>query len=172
MKIIKPGLHTIPNYYHAYVNLVTEEDLLTALERQMLNTILFLRTIPAELESYRYLPAKWTLKEVVGHMLDTERIMAYRALRFSRRDATPLPGFDENWYAPLANTEARSLEDMISEFEAQRRSTVLLFKSMSLSMLELNGTANGLSLTVSGLGWIIAGHELHHMQVIRERYLG
>ena len=118
-----------------------------------------------------YDEGKWSLKELLQHLIDTERIMSYRALRFSRNDATELPGFNEDWYVKYSNGNDRNSNDLIDEFTCTRRASISLFKSFSDEMLQLSGTANGSDMTVRALGFIIAGHQMHHLKVIKERYL-
>jgi DinB superfamily len=120
---------------------------------------------------YRYAADKWSLKEVIQHMIDCERIFAYRALRFARRDTTPLPGFEENDYAPVSGADARSLQDLMAEHDLVRTSSITLFRSFPPEALALTGTANGRQITVRAIGWVIAGHADHHRNVIEERYL-
>lgn len=169
--INKPDFKTIPEYYHYYTNLVQENNLLNALEKQMLTTILFLKAIPEEIGNFRYAENKWSVKEVISHIMDTERIMCYRALRFSRKDKTELAGYDENLYAPNSNAQNRNVPDMLEEYEAIRRATIHLFRSMNEEMVNESAIANKYSVTVKGIGWMIAGHELHHIKVIKEKYL-
>jgi uncharacterized damage-inducible protein DinB len=120
---------------------------------------------------YRYDVGKWSVKELLNHMMDAERIFAYRALRFSRNDKTPLSGFEENDYAPLANAHARSLKQLTDEMERLRATTIDLYSSFTPEMLKREGTANNNKLSVLNLGYVIAGHETHHRKVISERYL-
>ena len=167
----KPDFKTVPEYYHQYINLVAEDDLTTALEKQLLSTMLFLKTIPEEIGNFRYAENKWSAKEVLLHIMDTERIFTYRSLCISRNDKTNFPSFDENNYAPNSNAANRTMEEIILEYEALRRSTILLFRGFSPSMMDETGTANNFSITPRGIGWVIAGHELHHLNVIKERYL-
>jgi uncharacterized damage-inducible protein DinB len=158
-------------YYHSYISRVHDNDLVTALENGEKTLIDFLNTIPEPKLDYKYQEDKWSVKEVIIHMLDVERIFAYRALRFSRNDQTPLPGFDENDYIPYVEAPARSLSSLIEEYKALRKSTIELFKNMSADMGRRTGIANGKEISVRALGFIIPGHELHHIEIIKERYL-
>jgi hypothetical protein len=167
----RPDLTRIPEYYHQYINQVPEDDLLTALRNQHLNAVAFLKSIPALKYHYRYAEGKWALKEVLQHMLDAERIFAYRALCFARQDATPLPSFDENLYAENCKAVNRNWNDMVEEFSAVRKSTEILFRSFDTEQLETSGIASGKPMYVMGIGFIIAGHVEHHIRVIREKYL-
>jgi hypothetical protein len=120
---------------------------------------------------FRYAPDKWTIKELLCHLIDSERIFAYRALRFSRNDKTPLSGFEEKDYAVQANAHSRSVASIANEIKRLRATTLDLYKSFSDEMLQRTGTANNSSLSVLNLGFIIPGHETHHLNVLRERYL-
>lgn len=120
---------------------------------------------------HRYAPGKWSVKEVLQHVVDTERIFAYRALCFARNDATPLPGFDENEYAPASQADRRTLPAILQEHDAVRAATVALFEGFDATMAARSGTANGDRISVAALGWTIAGHALHHARILRERYL-
>jgi uncharacterized damage-inducible protein DinB len=145
--------------------------LLETLERQCVETARLLEKIPESKALYRYAPAKWSIKEVLGHLADSERVFAYRALRFARGDTTPLPGFDEQVYAPAGRFDERSVADLGAELGAVRRATIALFGGLDEEALARRGTANGTEVSVRALAYIIAGHELHHLTVLRERYL-
>lgn len=164
-------LNRIPPFYHGYVKLVKESDLPSALEQHQHNLLNLLRSLPDDKWDYSYAPGKWTIKDLVQHLIDGERIFAYRALRFARKDSTPLPGFDENLYASTANAGKRSKEDLLSELEVVQKSSALLFGSFNEEQLESSGLANNNSIYVAGIGFAIVGHTLHHMNVIKERYL-
>lgn len=164
-------LNRIPPFYHGYVKLVKESDLPSALEQHQHNLLNLLRSLPDDKWDYSYAPGKWTIKDLVQHLIDGERIFAYRALRFARKDSTPLPGFDENLYASTANAGKRSKEDLLSELEVVQKSSALLFESFNEEQLESSGLANNNSIYVAGIGFAIVGHTLHHMNVIKERYL-
>ena len=133
----------------------------------MISTLL---AVPRARWTHRYAPGKWSVSEVVGHLADTERIFAYRALRFARNDATPLAGFDENQFVPPANFDARPLPDLAEELRAVRLASVALFRRLDDAALARRGTANQVEITVRALPWIIAGHERHHVAVLKERY--
>jgi uncharacterized damage-inducible protein DinB len=130
-----------------------------------------LNSIPAEKHEYRYADGKWTVKEVVQHMIDGERVFTYRALRFARKDDTPLPGFDENLFAQTAKADKRNWNDLIEEFSALRKASETMFASFDNEQLEAEGIASESSIYVLGIGYIVAGHVNHHCQIIRERYL-
>ncbi|HWR32942.1 MAG TPA: DinB family protein [Chitinophagaceae bacterium] len=167
----RPDLSRVPEYYHQYINQVDGDDLMGVLQKQTRSLLKFLKEIPKDKRNYRYADDKWTVKEVLQHIIDTERIFAYRALCFARKDTTPLPSFEENDYAANCKADKRKWKDMISEFEAVRQSTVTLFDSFDEEQLESNGTASGKSSYVLGIGFIIAGHANHHLNVMKERYL-
>lgn len=165
------NLDTIPPFYKGYVKLVEHPDIVQALRISGYRTMEMIHSIPEAKANFRYAPGKWSIREVLCHMLDGERIFSYRALRFARNDQTPLAGFDENAYAPHLNAESRTLTQIGDEMQHLRTSTVDLFMSFSEEMLKRKGTANNNELTVGAIGIIIAGHEMHHVGVIRERYL-
>src|SRR4051812_6710379 len=158
-------------YYSKYVDRVPDGDLISILREQLMDTVALLRGVSAEKADFAYAPGKWTIKEVVGHMMDTERVMAYRALRFARNDKTDLPGFDENTWVPNANFGARTLGDLLEEFQVVRASTIHLAKHLDDETLKRRGSANGAEVTVRALFYIIAGHERHHVALLKERYL-
>lgn len=158
-------------YYSKYIALVPNDDLTIAahLADQHHETVDALRKAKAK-GDYAYGSDKWTVKEVVGHMCDAERIFAYRALRFARGDSTELPGFDENAYVPNSNAKARSMDDLLEELWSVRAATLSLAKQLPESALSRRGSANGTPVSVRALLYIIAGHERHHLGVLRERY--
>jgi uncharacterized damage-inducible protein DinB len=169
--IARPAPEDAPAYYQRYLSLVKESELLEAMENSLKSSLSLFASIGKEKEDFRYAADKWTVKEVLSHIADCERIFAYRALRFSRRDSTPLPGFDEKDYAPNANAAGRSLAQIIDEYKAVRRASIELFKYLTPEMLDFRGTANGSAITSRSIGWIIAGHNSHHCNILRERYL-
>lgn len=158
-------------YYSKYIALVPDDELTIAahLADQHHETVDALRKAKAK-GDYAYGPDKWTVKEVVGHICDAERIFAYRALRFARGDSTDLPGFDENTYVPNSNAKTRSMEDLLEELWSVRAATLSLAKQLPESALSRRGSANGTPVSVRALLYIIAGHERHHLGVLRERY--
>jgi|SRR5579871_3077148 len=169
--ITPPETTEYQSYYGRYISLVPGKDLVQTLERQLTETLPILRSITEEKSLQRYAPGKWSIKEVLGHLIDAERIFTYRALRFARKDQTPLPGFDQDPYVEAANFDARPWTDLVDEFEHVRRSTILFFRSLRPEDLLRLGTASQNAITVRALGYIIAGHELHHMEILRDRYL-
>jgi hypothetical protein len=167
----RPDLNTLPEFHKRYVDHVKDLDVIEALRNandQMLKKI---RSISDEQGLFKYAPEKWTIKEVLCHMLDTERILAYRAMRFARNDKTPLPGFEENDYAPEANANNRNITKIAGEMERLRLTSIDLFENFTPQMLSRKGLANNLELSVLNLGYIIAGHECHHLKILKERYL-
>ena len=158
-------------YYHGYIELVKGSHLIDGLKYIHTMTHSFLHNIPSDKLEYRYKPDKWNIKEIVTHLIDVERIMSYRSLRFARGDKTELSGFDENEYVARSNAEERSFSDLLNEYLTVRRATIELFTSFSEEMLDLRGMANKAEVSVRALGFIIAGHELHHSNIIKTRYL-
>jgi uncharacterized damage-inducible protein DinB len=171
MPITRPGADEFVPYYGTYINAVTGDDVLPVLATQRDSTAKFLAGIPESRAGYRYAEGKWSLREIIGHLSDTERVFGYRLLRFARADETPLSGFDENNYVPAAEFERRTLTDVASEFTAVRDATLALVRSLDAPAAVRTGLANGKSMSVRALAWVIAGHEVHHLRVIREKYL-
>lgn len=167
----RPDLETVPSFYKVYVDYVKDMDLPEALHYAAKAVQDCLASVPEEKGLYRYDEGKWTVKEVLNHMMDAERVFAYRALRFARKDETPLHPFDENSYAPLANAHARTIQQLARELQRLRASTIDLYASFSPQMLRSEGTASNKKISVLNLGYIIAGHDLHHIKVLKERYL-
>lgn len=168
--ILRPTTDEHVPYYAKYIALVPDGDLLDLLRTQQQEIARLLRGLSDEQASHAYAPGKWTVKEVVGHLSDTERVFAYRMLRFSRGDATPVPGFDENVYTPAGHFNARTMDDLVDEFEAVRAATIHLLRPMSAEDLARLGTANSAPISVRALAYIAAGHERHHVAILRERY--
>ena len=157
-------------YLTQYINLVAQEELLDALKHS-LEFLSSLTIAPfQEKENYAYAEGKWTVKEVLQHIIDTERIMAYRALRFSRMDATELPGFDENTYSDHSFANQRSMQPILEELVLVRKSTIALYESFNEEHLLFLGTANGNKNCAATLGFFIVGHALHHFNVLQNRY--
>ncbi len=154
-----------------YVDLVPPGDVLETLARQIDETARLLGGLGERDAGYRYGEGKWSIREVVGHVADTERIMAYRALCFARGEQAGLPGFDENEYVKHARFDARTLPDLLAELRTVRAATLALFSALDGEELQRRGTANNREYTVRAFPFIIAGHELHHVKILRERYL-
>ena len=164
-------LSVIPEFYHKYVRLVQEETVLEALKGQGTVALQFLENIPDDKWTYRYADNKWSIKEMVQHIIDTERIFSYRALCIARGEKASLPGFDENNYATHSAADRRKKEDLIEEFDVVRRSTTALFQSFTDGQLMATGIANNNPIEVNGIGFITVGHVTHHITILRERYL-
>jgi uncharacterized damage-inducible protein DinB len=172
MKLSQLSNSEYPPYYELYMsNLNSEIDLLEELEASHHYFIQFVQNIPMDKHDYRYDTGKWTIKEIIQHLIDSERVFAYRALRFSRNDTTELPGFDENQYAANCEANQRHLKDLLMEFSLVRHTTLALFKSFSKEALQRKGKANQVEVSVRALGFMIIGHQEHHKKVFKERYL-
>jgi uncharacterized damage-inducible protein DinB len=167
----RPDLSRVPVFFHNYINQVPEDDLHESFRIQTPALFEFLETIPADKHNYRYAEEKWTIKEVIQHMIDAERIFAYRALRFARKDNTPLPGFDENEYTRHSKAGDRKWSDLIEEFKIVRKSSEYLYSSFDKEQLESEGVSNNNPNYVLGMAFITIGHTLHHKNILQERYL-
>ena len=170
-KIAPPKFDSLDDYYKSYWNYVKEEDLMSALAVQKSATLEWLTEIPESVENFTYAEGKWKLKEVIGHVCDTERILSYRALRIARNDKMPLTSFDENSFIAESNFSTRSLKDIADEWKSIRSATITLFASMTDEIADRKGTANGIVLSPRVILYFILAHERHHIQVIKERYL-
>lgn len=168
---MKPTIGTYPEYFQRYIDAVKDDNLLNALENGCMEAMQIFQTISEEKALYAYAEGKWTIKEVIQHIIDTERIFCYRALVFARRDATPLPSFDENSYAENSYANSRSIQELIKEFFTVRKASQLFFQSLSEDQLLLSGWMSGKSSSALALGFIIAGHCQHHLNILQERYL-
>ncbi|HUI43397.1 MAG TPA: DinB family protein [Terriglobia bacterium] len=157
--------------YGQYIALVAGDDVVAALERQIAETVALLGGITGEQADHRYAPEKWSVKEVVGHLVDTERIFAYRALRIARGDPTPMAGFEQDDYVRAGGFGGRTLAGLLEEFAAVRRATLLLFRSFNPEAWTRRGTANQKEISVRAVAYVIAGHELHHRKILQEKYL-
>ncbi len=157
-------------YFGRYVSLVQDPDILSTLQKQWGETMALLRGLSEEDGDFRYAPGKWSAKEVVGHVNDTERIFAYRALRMARADKTPLAGFEQDDYVRTGGFEKRRLADLVEEFDAIRKTTMFLFRGLEPDAWTRAGIANNGALTVRALAYLIAGHELHHRRIFQEKY--
>lgn len=158
-------------YYKKYIDLVDTDDINDALEYGTSQMIKLVNNIPPGKYDYAYDEGKWTVKESLIHLIDTERIFAYRALRFARGDSSELPGFDQDAYVPQAKGHQRSFSAIIKEYKSVRQASISLYKSFDEQMLSRIGTASGSPCSVRALGYIIAGHELHHKNLLKDRYL-
>ena len=166
----RPEADEIPSHYVGYIKRVPETDPVMVCASQIEETAALLRGLSDTDAMYRYGRGKWSIKEVVGHLSDTERIMAYRALRIARGDTTALPSFDENAYVPVAKFDARSLADLVGELRTVRAATLALLRTFDAEAWRRRGTASGKPVSVRALGFMIPGHERHHVEVLRTRY--
>jgi hypothetical protein len=158
-------------YYSRYISLVSGSDVIGALATQIQTTLEMLRAIPEERGSSRYAPGKWTIRQVVGHLADAERILSYRALRISRNDKRPIEGFEQDDYVQCGPFEHCELAGLVDEFAQIRAATLSLFRHLDGEAWTRSGTANNAQVTVRALAWIIAGHELHHRAILERQYL-
>lgn len=167
----RPEANEYAPYFEKYVSLVPADDVLATLSRQLEDTLATLRSIPEEKADSRYAEGKWSIKELVGHMADCERIFGYRALCFARNDQTPLPGFEQDDYVKGGNFDEHRLNDLIEELELARKANLSLFRHLNPEAWTRTGDANGSQASVRAIAYIMAGHETHHMRILRERYL-
>lgn len=168
---IRPTAEEFAPFYANYVAQVPDGDVVEALIGGAEIASALLGDLEDDVASRAYAPGKWTLKEVVLHCTDAERIFSYRALRIARGDTTPLPGFDENAYAPMSGANLRTMDSILDEFESVRDSTVTLYQGLPSEAWTRRGEASGKVVSVRGIAWITAGHLLHHLSVIQDRYL-
>lgn len=158
------------DFYEGYISLVTESNIIQLLIQQGQQIFTLIQQLSTEQAQFRYADNKWSVKEVIGHLIDTERVMAYRALCIARGDQTPLPGYDQDTYVENAAFDQRSLQSLSAEYDAQRNANVSLFNSFTEPQTKYTGTANEATLSVRALVYIIAGHERHHLNVLRDQY--
>lgn len=161
----------VPEFYKGYINSVKEDDMMEALANNTRQFRKFLKHIPGKKINYAYAEGKWTVKELLQHIIDAERVFCYRALSFARKDSAPLPSFDENVWAITAKAPKRKWNDLVDEFKALRAANIAFFASLDEEQLQQTGTANNNVMSVAALGFVCAGHVAHHMRIIRERYL-
>ena len=157
-------------FYQGYVNLVPEDDIVAAIEDQATKTQKLLSSIDDTRAEYRYAEGKWSIKEVLGHLTDAERVFAFRALAIARGETQPLPGFDENEYVRNASFDSWTLGDLVESYALTRRATVLLFRNLSPEAWERRGIANETPISIRAIARIIVGHERHHINTLKERY--
>lgn len=165
----QPGEY--PPFAQAYIDHVQSDDAIGGLERQVEKTVALLRPLGDDRALYSYAPGKWTIKELINHMSDTERIFSARTLRIARGDKTALPAFDQEPYVPAARSNERRLDNLLDEFIAVRRSTIALVRSLPSDAWSRSGTVNIFPVTVRGLVFTMVGHELHHYDLLRTKYL-
>lgn len=159
------------DYYSNYIKKAESDELIPGLSSSLSSVIAFFKAIPEEKLEYSYDVGKWSIKDIIQHLIDTERVFAYRALRFAREDKTTLPGFEQNTYGITANANNRSREELLKEYQLVRESSIMLFKSFNEETLKIIGVASSSDMSVRAIGFVIIGHEKHHCQVIQERYL-
>jgi len=171
LRASRPGTDEFPPYFATYVDKVPDGDVVVALERGISRTRELLAPLAEERAGFRYQEGKWSIKEVVDHLSDAERVFAFRLLTFARGDAGPLPAFDENIYVPAAESDTRPFQQILEEFTRVRAATIALLQGLPPGAWDRRGVANGKTSSVRALAWIIAGHEIHHRKVLEERYL-
>jgi hypothetical protein len=169
--IARPAADEYNPYYDTYISKVPEGNVVDVLRAQLHESARLLEQLTETQAAYRYGPEKWSLREVVGHLSDSERIFSYRILCIARGETASLPGFDENSYARVSNVDTRPMRAVTTEFAHVRAATIALIEGLDETAISRRGTANGSPITPRALAFIIAGHEKHHMGVIRERYL-
>ena len=168
----KPLETEYASYYGKYISLVSDGNIVYTLTEQLGETLSAWRAIPADKAEHRYEPGKWSVKEVLGHIIDTERIMAYRALRIARGDKTALPGFEQDDFVAGGDWSNRTIADLADEFETVRKSNLHLLRNLTDDAWKQVGTASDNPISARALAYIIAGHTLYHQEILRERYLG
>ena len=169
--ISKPEATEHDPYFSRYIDLVKSNDILKTLPIQIEGSLALLRSIPSSKSHYRYAPGKWSVNEVAGHLLDAERVFAYRAMTIARNDQVSLPGFEQDDWIRGASFDSCALAELVSEFECVRRANIYLFQHLSAEAWMRRGKANNVVTSVRALAYIIAGHELHHIQILKTKYL-
>jgi len=158
-------------YFEGYINQVPEGNIVSLMESQLDDAVKFFKEIPNEKHNYRYAENKWNVKEVLGHIIDCERIFSYRALRVARNDKTPLAGFEQDDYIKFANFDKLNFEDLIEQFYFLRKSNLQMFKSFDEEYFTRIGISNNHEISTRALAYIIVGHVIHHIKILKERYL-
>ncbi len=169
--MVKPTEGTYNPYFKKYIDQVPEENIAIAFKNQLPVLTTFLHSITEEKSNFAYAPGKWTIKELLQHMIDTERIFAFRSLCFARKDPNPLPGFEEDDYAANSNANNRTWKDLAEEFLLVRKTTEMLFNSFTAEALLQSGTASNNPATALSMGFTAIGHVYHHKKIVEERYL-
>jgi uncharacterized damage-inducible protein DinB len=170
--IARPQAGEYAPYYERYISLIQENDILATLDRQRRETVLLLSGLSEEQGDFRYAPDKWSAKQVLGHVCDTERVFAYRALRIARGDATPMEGFEQDDYVKNGPFARHSIAEVIEDYIAVRRATISLLRSLEEAAWSRRGIANKNEVTVRAIAYMIAGHEVHHRRILQEKYFG
>lgn len=171
MHSTRPAAGDFLPYFGMYIDLVPDGDVIESMTNQLADTLSLIRSLDESDGDKRYAPDKWSIREVLGHVIDTERIFVYRALRFARADTTPVAGFDENSYAQNAPYANVSLADLADELEHVRHATIRFFSNLDAEAMSRRGPANGNEISVRALEWIVPGHAMHHVKIVRTRYL-
>lgn len=166
----RPEKTEYAEFYAGYISLVEETDIVSALQIQLTELEILFAEMPPEKADFRYAPDKWSVKELLGHMIDGERIFAYRALRISRGDQTPLPGFEENSYVENSNFGERKIADLLEEFLYLRQANIIFFRNLNEKAWSQIGTASGAQVSVRALAYTMVGHVRHHINILRRRY--
>ncbi|MFN8308355.1 MAG: DinB family protein [Chitinophagales bacterium] len=169
--ITKPKAGEFAAYHEKYLELVPDGELLGLLQDHFAKTFAFFSGIPEGKQNFRYANGKWSIKELLQHLIDVERVFMYRALCFSRNEVTDLPGFDEDQYVAFSNAEERSWKSLLKEYECVRMSTISFFEEITEEMSQRQGRGNQQPTSVRAAGFIIIGHEIHHLRILAERYL-
>lgn len=167
----KPGSRESAAYYKYYIGLNTGTNVIENLCNQISSLKKLFLSVPEARQTFRYAKGKWSVKELLGHLMDAERIFGYRALRIARKDKTPLAGFEEDYYVKYGFFDKRSMSSLLEEFTALRKANIELFKNLDNKRLALRGTANYSPVSVRALAYIISGHTIHHLNVLKERYI-
>ncbi len=168
---MKPSNEEIPEFYRGYVNTLSQKELYELLKETLDRITQLLESFPESAKDLKYGEGKWSVAEVIQHIIDSERVFTYRALRFSRNDSTDLPGFDQNDYVVQSEADSRDLDTLISELKTLRKSTIDFYQSLQVKQRSRTGTANGMPVSVEVIGYITAGHMNHHANILEERYL-
>lgn len=167
----RPESEEYGSYYEPYISQVTESDIVAAMREQLEEVKKIFSGITEEQANYAYAEGKWTIKEVIGHLSDDERIFSYRALRISRADQTPIEGYEQDGYIENANFSGMSLSDLVEEFVLLRKANLILFENLPAEAWTRRGTASGIGISVRALAYLMVGHVRHHLNILRERYL-
>lgn len=167
----RPTANEFPEYFAGYIAKVNTESIPEAIDTYAASLEAFYTGLPESKADYRYAPDKWTVKEMLQHIIDAERVFSYRVMCIARKDKTSLPSFDENSYSEFSDANTRSLDSLKEEFSAVRKSTDLLLRSLSEAQLSEQGTSSGKPATANAIAYVIFGHMLHHKQILEERYL-
>src|SRR3954471_351580 len=169
--VSKPAVEEYPQWFAGEIELVSYNDLIGGLDESFKLALPFLQKLTKEDLVYRYEPGKWSIKQMWQHVIDVERVLSYRVLRYARQDPTVLSGFDENKYAEMSNADTREFNAILFEYVVVRKSTIELFKSFTEEMFMYRGTTGKSNMTVRSVGYLILGHEIHHVNTVKERYL-